>query len=224
MRRCSSVCSSLHRLEVRLHDTLDAAEPREAEDVARLRPLRLEAESQALHCDVDADLVSETKTVRHRLRRRVDLHVGGTQLLHLDALGERFLGEAKDPNRWLLELGRLRPASQRYPDLVRHFGRDLVECERGDEAHDPLWDPKCHCHQIGLLERLLGCETKDAAAERLEDAGVPHLVEDARVDPEVERLLRVKNSAVHPKDALRAPNRAATSHRIKSTSHVYLCE
>src|SRR4051812_23711351 len=89
---------SCHRLEVRLNDSVNAADLREAPQFVQVALSGSHELSEGLECYVLTNLVSVLEAVGHRLRRAVDAHGHALDLLLFHTTFEGRTGETHDPD------------------------------------------------------------------------------------------------------------------------------
>ncbi len=122
--------------------------------------------------DIDPNGTAVAEDIGDRLRSAEDRDRDPFDVMHLDAIAQKFVGKADDAQRRMVDLGLpvLRTDGNPYPS--RHLVSDTVKGEGRDEADDALGHP---FGRLGEAMIALGggvCELIEPAAE-LGDEALP---------------------------------------------------
>lgn len=128
-------------LEVGTHHAFDAADARVVVDLVHGETLSTPAFTERFERDVEPDLVAVLEEIRDGFRGSVDAHVLAFDAMNLDAVGEGSAAEAMNSQARPGEPRSAGPPVDRDPHLVRELGADLMETQRGQQAH--------HCFRGG---------------------------------------------------------------------------
>lgn len=142
IKRRGALCYSRdHRLQIRLHHVLHAADLRVAPKLIHRTAARAPAFAQRFERDIEPDLVAVLEAVGHGFGRTIYPYPNAFDLMFFDAGGQRLAGEPHDAQRRVIHAWARGPAVHRHPYLMRDLGAQLMKPERGQQADYPVRHP-----------------------------------------------------------------------------------